>query len=89
MGTSSSRHICRTALGTFTFVVGLLCLVGSVVFGCIQTVRVSVPREQSGAEVANVTSAGAACGLAIAGGLCFIATAIAEVNAVRQTNEKE
>lgn len=81
MDRPARKHITRTALGTLAVVVGLLCLVAAVGFGLFQTVRVSVPHEQAGAEVANTTAAGAACGLAIAGGLCFVAAAIAEAGA--------
>lgn len=78
MAKSREKHITRTALGTLAVVVGLLCLAGAVfVFGLGQTVRLSKPDT----EVLSVTAAGAACGLAIAGGLCFVAAAIAELAA--------
>jgi hypothetical protein len=66
-------------MGTFAVVVGLLCLVTAVGFGLVPTVRLSKPDT----EAPNVTAAGAAGGLAIAGGLCFVAAAIAEAGARR------
>jgi hypothetical protein len=41
MAKSPEKHITRTALGTLAVVVGLLCLVGAVVFGLVQTIRLS------------------------------------------------
>ena len=75
MDSSSKKHIARTALGLFGIVLGLLCLAVAAALGFgMQTVRVS-----SSAEAPNITAAGAACGFAIAGGLCFVATAISEL----------
>jgi len=75
MDPSSKKHIARTALGLFGIVLGLLCLAVAAVVGLgMQTVRVS-----SSAEAPNIVAAGTACGFAIAGGLCFVATAIAEL----------
>jgi hypothetical protein len=75
MDEPSKKHIARTALGLLTTVIGLGCLIvaGLLAFG-MQTVHVVSPT----AEVSNITAAGGACGFAIAGGLCFLATAIAE-----------
>jgi hypothetical protein len=78
MDRPAKKHIVRTALGTLAIVVGLLCLMAAVAFGMAQTVRLSKPET----EAPNTTAAGAACGLAIAGGLCFVAAAIAEAGAV-------
>ena len=70
MDRPEKKHLARTPLGTFLIVVGLLCLVTAGGFGSWQTVR--VPRTgDATAEAPNVTGAGAACGFAIAGGLCF------------------
>jgi len=85
MAKSPEKHIARTALGTLAVVVGLLCLVGAVVFGLVQTIRLSKPDT----EAPNVTAAGAACGLAIAGGLCFVAAAVAELAAGRHRSPGE
>ena len=79
MDQPAKKHIARTALGTLAVVVGLVCLAAAVGFGLVQTVRLSKPD----AEAPNVTAAGAAGGLAIAGGLCFVAAAIAEAGARR------
>lgn len=82
MDEPEKRQIARTALGTLCVVVGLICLAAAVVIGMMfQTVRLSKPE----ADVASVASAGAACGLAIAGGLCFVAAAIAEAGARKPT----
>jgi hypothetical protein len=81
MDRPGKQHIARTPLGTLAVVVGLVCLGAAVGFGLVQTVRLSKPE----AEAANVTAAGAACGLAIAGGLCFVAAAIAEAGARQPT----
>lgn len=89
MEKAPEKYVARTALGTLTVVIGLLCLLGAVGFGLFQTVRVSVPREQAAAEAPNTTAAGAACGLAIAGGLCFVAAAIAESGAARHRPPRE
>ena len=78
------KHITRTALGTLAVVVGLFCLIAAVGFGLAQTVRLAKPDS----EAPNVTAAGAAGGLAIAGGLCFVAAAIAEAAARRPLAEK-
>ncbi len=84
MARSPNKQITHTALGTLCVVVGLLCLVGAVVFGLVQTVRVSAPGGPATAEAPNATGAGAACGLAITGGLCFVAAAVVESAAVRE-----
>ena len=77
MDRPEKKHLARTPLGTFLIVVGLLCLVTAGGFGSWQTVR--VPRTgDATAEAPNVTGAGAACGFAIAGGLCFLGVAVAE-----------
>jgi hypothetical protein len=61
-------------------VVGILCFVVAGVFGATaQTVRVTLPREQAYTDAPNITAAGAVCGFAIAGGLCFVAAAISQV----------
>jgi hypothetical protein len=73
------KHIARTALGKLCVVMGLICLAAAVLFGLVQTVRLSKPE----IDAPSVTSAGASCGLAIAGSLCFVAAAIAEA-AVRR-----
>jgi drug/metabolite transporter (DMT)-like permease len=80
-------------VGMFALVVGILCLLVAGVFGAAQTVRVSLPREQAYTDAPNTTAAGAACGFAIAGGLCFVAAAIAvsggrEPGPSRQTNDE-
>jgi hypothetical protein len=77
----SKKHIARSALGKFGIVLGLLCLItaGALGFG-MQTVRVSPVRgTESYSEAPNITAGAAACGFAIAGGLCFVAAAIAEL----------
>ena len=65
--------------------VGALSLLGSfgsfivsIVFGTLATVKVN------SSEAPNITSAGAACGLAITSGLCLVAAAIAESAAKRR-----
>src|SRR5262249_43026811 len=63
-------------VGMFVLVVGVLCLIAALIFGAIQTTRTTVPGHQSPGEAPNITSAGAACGFAIAGGLCSIPAAI-------------
>lgn len=75
MDPASKKHIARSALGMFGIVAGLLCLITAAALGFgMQTVRVS-----ASGEAPNVAAGGAACGFAIAGGLCFVATAISEL----------
>ena len=75
MDQASKKHIARTALGLLTTVIGLACLIaaGLLAFG-LQTVHLSSPS----ADAPNIAAGGGACGFAIAGGLSFLATAIAE-----------
>jgi hypothetical protein len=68
--------------------VGGLALLGSfgsfivaIIFGTMSTVHVSAG---GSGEAPNITSAGAACGFAIASGLCLVAAAIAESGARRR-----
>jgi hypothetical protein len=50
----------------------------AIIFGTMMTVKVG-----SG-EAPNITAAGAACGFAVASGLCLLAAAIAESGAKRR-----
>jgi hypothetical protein len=68
--------------------VGGLALLGSfgsfivaIIFGTMSTVHVSAG---GSGEAPNITSAGAACGFAVASGLCLVAAAIAESGARRR-----
>lgn len=73
---------------------GLLAWVIAVGFGAWSTVQINgpvTPPPGSGTsvlqryEVVNVTAAAASFGFAIAGGLCFIAAALADRNAGRES----
>ena len=59
---------------------GLINTAIAVAFGLRSTVVVSLVSESGvgSGPMPNVTSAGAACGFAVAAGLCFIASAICE-----------
>jgi len=70
-----------TTVGGLALVAAFISFVTAVIFGCIATVRLGSGGGST--ESPNVAAAGAACGFAIAGGLCMIAAAVAENGARR------
>ncbi|MCI0703807.1 MAG: hypothetical protein L0241_22335 [Planctomycetia bacterium] len=70
-----------TTVGGLSLLVAFLCFVTAIIFGCLDTVRLN---PGSPTEAPNITSAGAACGFAVASGLCLIAAAIAESGAMKR-----
>ena len=70
-----------TTVGGLALVAAFICFVTAIIFGFISTVQLG-PSGGSN-EAPNVTSAGAACGFAVASGLCMIAAAVAEGGARR------
>jgi hypothetical protein len=64
-----------TSLQTGLVFLGLLAWAIAIVFGCMSTVEVR--RDHPWQGVATSSQAGAACGFAVAGGLCFLGVALA------------
>ncbi len=63
-------------------ITGFVCLGIALVFGLFNVVFVRLP--DGSASLPNITNAGAACGFAVAGGLCFLASALCSIAASRQ-----
>ncbi len=61
------------------FIIGIICLVVSLIFGLFCVVSVTIPLANGGITTgwgANITNAGASLGFAIAGGLSIFASAL-------------
>jgi hypothetical protein len=60
-----------------------VCFLAAIIFGCLTTVRVNP------SEAPSMSTAGAACGFAVAFGLCLVAAAIAESGAKKPDTKRE
>lgn len=69
---------------------GFVCLLIALVFGLFGRVRVgSIANMSDDAWAPNVTNAGASCGFAIAGGLCFVAASLAGAIGSRSASDRK
>jgi hypothetical protein len=75
MSHPNRKHVARTALGTLCVFLGLFCLAAAGIVGVVQMVCSSVPAPV--VFFPDLTPAG----IAVAGGLCFVAAAISEAAA--------
>ena len=64
------------------YATGIICIIGSVIFGIFARVRVHIPVDGQLMEgwAPNITNIGPSIGLGIAAGLAIIAAAISENN---------
>jgi hypothetical protein len=72
-----------TTVGGLALLAAFGSFVVAIIFGCMWVVRLNAGGSGS-TEAPNITAAGAACGFAIASGLCLVAAAIAESGAKRR-----
>jgi hypothetical protein len=81
MPAAPKEHL--TTVGGLALLAAFVCFVAAVIFACLTTVRLN-PGGSGSTDAPNITAAGAACGFAVATGLCLVAAAIAESGAKRR-----